>query len=711
METNKDQLKQKISELEGKLRMNPEDRTAQFFLGHTHIELENYKEASDILYDLVRFKPEQVVAYNMAAKAAIFAGHHDRAEEAIETGLKRFPKDAELFINKAALLQSTGRIEEAEKVLEKLSEIYPDHESLASAWGAFYAHTGRKADSLELLLDDLEKNPNDVMKLNLVGFLFSEFGDHIQATEYYIRALRIDPQNLNVLSNIGNAFQVQNETELAIQFLDEGLKIDPDYGPIVCAKASILANHGFSQEMMPEYERGLAQIRKDDTIKISQYMAHKSNYVFYMHYAPGVPRQKIYDEILDWQKKLCADIEEKPAVEFENKTDRGRKLRLGLISTGFKIHPVGQMIIAALKNLNRDAFEIYSYFDAEEKENDFIVDAIKGLSDRVHSSMHIDNHFLVEQIRDDNIDILIEMTGHAEGGKRLPLVAHRVAPVQVKWVGGLFNTSGIPQMDWLITDHVETPEGDDKWYTEKLYRMPDDYIVYNPPFYAPKVKSLPAKENGFITFGNLNNPAKTNSYSIKMWSKILKEVPNSKLMLKSRKFMEEFVQKHLYESFAKNGIEADRLIIEGGEKHQQFLNVYNRIDIALDPHPYTGGLTTCEAIWMGVPVVTLPGETFAGRHAATHLTNADLSQFIAKDEQDYIDIAVRWAKDIEGLEKLRSGLREHVSKTPLVDGPKFAKNLEVGLRHMWAEWCDMKEEADKPPVISKPKPKAKRKKK
>ena len=169
-----------------------------------------------------------------------------------------------------------------------------------------------------------------------------------------------------------------------------------------------------------------------------------------------------------------------------------------------------------------------------------------------------------------------------------------------------------------------------------------------------------------------------------------------------------FAKNHVEEQFAKHGIGIDRLILEGGEPQKQFMESHSRCDIALDPHPYAGGLTTCEALWMGVPVVTLPGETFAGRHAATHLYNAGLPDWIAKDEQDYIDIAEKWANDLEGLAELRAGLREQVANSPLTDGPRFARNLEKALRFMWEDWCDEKQASENKNKQKKSKKKGKK---
>lgn len=711
VKVHKENLKEKISSYKKRLQKDSNDHSATFHLGLNLIELKEYEEASRYLYALVLKNPDQAEVYEAASQALMYAGEFEKAQNVIEHGLKRHPDKAELLINEAAVMQYKGDIARAKELIDQIVEKHPDHPNLELVLGSFYAQIGKGEDALETLLKALHDRPDDVRLLNTIGYLYTQKEDHLTATEYYIKALRINPENPNCLNNIGNCFHSLKNVELSLKFYEEGLKLDPDHGPLICSKGTALANHGMSQEIIEEFERGLKIIKKNNAMKNSQYLIHYSNFVFFMHYVPHILRKKIYEEILRWQKEICSGIEEKEKLSFENQSSKSKKLRIGMISSGFKMHPVGQMIIRAVENIDKDKFEIYTYYDVLEDRTDHIKQQFMDVSDVNRNICSIQNYELVEIIRNDEIDIFIEMTGHAEGGKRLPLIAMRVAPVQFKWVGGLFNTTGIPQMDWLLADSVEIPEGEEKWYSEKIYRMPDDYIVYNPPQHMPDVGGLPAESNDYVTFGNLNNLTKTNSYSIELWSKILRAVPKSKMLLKGNKMDTPFVLEHLTKAFGEHGIDAERIIIEGGEPHPGFLNVYNRIDIALDPHPYTGGLTTCEALWMGVPVVTLPGETFAGRHAATHLTNADMAEFIAKDEQDYIDIAVKWANDIDGLAKLRAGMRDHVSKTPLVDGPRFARNLEKALRHMWGEWCDMKEAASKPKKVSKPKPKKSKKKK
>lgn len=702
------QILHQIKGLEEHLKKKPDDYSMMFALARRYFAVEKYRACSKICHKLKKLGAEQAEVYDIGARSDLGAGYYTDAVDICEAGLKNFPDNFNLHISLASALNKLGRHDEELEISKKAKNLSIDSPASYILMGKHYTSSGQIQQALDVLHEGLQKFPDSATLLNNIGAAYFNVDDNIKASEYYLASLRINPASTDTLINLGSVMEKLKNAGVGMQFFEEALKIDPDNAMAMCSKAISMCNNGLAQEALPLYQQGLDRMR-NSVVEDNVFKINYSNYIFYQHYVPDRSRQLIYDDIRAFYRELCGDIQEKPSVSFKNEPKKDRKLKIGLLSKGFNVHPVGQMIYQALKHLDKGQYELYCFTELMPDKRDYLTEELYALMTKVISVNNMPSHYVVERMREQEIDILIEMAGHSEGGKRLQLIAERAAPVQVKWVGGLFNTSGVPQMDWLISDGVETPHGAEALYTEKIYRMPDDYIVYYPPYYAPEIDRLPAQENGYITFGNLNNLAKTNSYSIEVWSKILHAVPNSKMLLKGNKMHEAFVMDHLYKAFENHGITRDRVIIEGGEAHQEFLNVYNRIDIALDPHPYTGGLTTCEALWMGVPVVTLPGETFAGRHAATHLTNAGMPEWIAKDERDYIDIAVKWAGDIDGLAKLRAGMREHVAKTPLVDGPKFAKNLEIALRHMWGQWCDEKKAADQPKKISKPKPKKSKK--
>jgi predicted O-linked N-acetylglucosamine transferase (SPINDLY family) len=294
------------------------------------------------------------------------------------------------------------------------------------------------------------------------------------------------------------------------------------------------------------------------------------------------------------------------------------------------------------------------------------------------------DQWLAEQIRADRVDILFDLAGHT-GQNRLLVFARKPSPIQVTWAGYV-GTTGLKAMDYLLADRHEVPSGAERHYQERVLRMPDGYVTYDPPAYAPPVTRLPALDRGHVTFGCFNNPAKITPQAVEVWAKILRRLPEARLVLKFRGWDNDSVARRFTEMFLAHAIDSRRLELLGPSPHNEFLAAYSRIDLALDPFPYSGGLTTCEALRMGVPVLTFPGDTFAGRHSLSHLSNVGLTETIARDLDDYVELAVSLAGDLPRLAALRAGLRERMAASPLCDGKRFAADLAAILREIWGGW-------------------------
>jgi protein O-GlcNAc transferase len=292
---------------------------------------------------------------------------------------------------------------------------------------------------------------------------------------------------------------------------------------------------------------------------------------------------------------------------------------------------------------------------------------------------------LVERIREDKIDILIDLSGHT-AANRLVAFAHKPAPVQATWAGYV-GTTGLKAMDWLIADRFQVPPELERYHSEQVYRMPNGYISYEPFVMAPSVGPLSATANGYVTFCSYPNPAKINHATIAAWSRILTAVPSAHLRLRYKWLDTPLNLRRIQDGFAAHGIDAGRIAIDGGGDVRAMMASYNEVDIGLDTFPYSGGLTTCEALWMGVPVVTWPGDRFEGRHSFSHLSNAGLTETIARDLDGYIEVAVALANDLPRLADLRLNLRTRMAASPLCDPDRFVRDLETAFRTMWQAWC------------------------
>jgi protein O-GlcNAc transferase len=379
----------------------------------------------------------------------------------------------------------------------------------------------------------------------------------------------------------------------------------------------------------------------------------------------------------------CLDPSPRRAT-FANVPDPDRRLRLGLLSGSLRNHPVGWLTIAGFEALDPRAYDIVVL--AQHGAHDPIARRFRAIAGDWHDVDTIGDADVAALGRSLGIDVLIDLGGYGDAGRMLAC-AHRPAPVQVKWVGMQNHSSGLAEMDWFITDRWETPAGFESMYSERLLSLPDGYVCYSPPPYAPDVVALPALANEYVTFGCFNNLAKITPQVLAAWASILRRLPGSRLILKTYQFSDALAATRVHAEFAAHGIEPARVELRGKSLHRAFLGEYNQVDIVLDPFPYSGGLTTCEALWMGVPTVTLPGEIFASRHSASHLSNAGLADWVVDDLEGYIELALARAADPQALAALRAGLRSRVKASPLCDAPRFGRNLGAALRHAWRDWC------------------------
>ncbi len=379
----------------------------------------------------------------------------------------------------------------------------------------------------------------------------------------------------------------------------------------------------------------------------------------------------------------CADLLPRGSLPAPRASTAGKRvLNVGLLSGTLRTHPVGWLTVAGLEHLDPDAFQVICLSRAPEMA-DPICKRFLALACLWENVGPLDDEALARRARELEIDILIDLGGYGDAA-RMSACAQRLAPVQIKWVGMQNHSSGLSEMDWFLTDRWETPPALEAVYSERLLRMPDGYVCYSSPTYAPDVVPAPVLENGYITFGCFNNIAKITTRTIATWCEILASVPDSRMVLKTHQFCDAPTAMRFRDAFARSGIDPSRIDTQGSSGHRAFLASYNKIDIVLDPFPYSGGLTTCEALWMGVPTVTLPGEIFASRHSASHLSNAGFSEWVARDIADYIEIARRWARDPACLASLRKTTRARVRNSPLCDAPRYGRALGMALRHAWA---------------------------
>ena len=403
-----------------------------------------------------------------------------------------------------------------------------------------------------------------------------------------------------------------------------------------------------------------------------------------MQYNPRYDAETIFSEHLKFARQFEEPLRSALRPHANTKIAE-RRLKIGYVSPDFRRHPVASFIEPALAAHNRNHCEVFCYSDVPK--HDEITARMKGHSDHWRDIPGIPDGDAAELMRKDGIDILVDLAGHTSHN-RLLLFARKPAPVQVSWIG-YPATTGLSAMDYKIVDEYTDPHGvTERFYTEELIRLPGSFLCYLPDEQSPGVGSLPALGSGHITFGSCNNFAKVSPGVIALWTTILKTIAGSRLIMKAKSLSDCSTRDYVMDMFRRNGIPEQRIELLSWEPSAMgHLNTYNRIDIALDTFPYNGTTTTCEALWMGVPVITLAGNTHASRVGTSLLTNIGIPDLIAGTQEEYVSMAEKLAGDLQRLQSLRGKLRGRMADSMLVDAHRFIAHLEAAYRTIWEKWC------------------------
>ncbi|MFO1360875.1 MAG: tetratricopeptide repeat protein [Burkholderiales bacterium] len=396
---------------------------------------------------------------------------------------------------------------------------------------------------------------------------------------------------------------------------------------------------------------------------------------------PDVAPEAVLEAHRDWAAAVAAPLY--PSTpRFTHSRAPGRRLRVGYVSPDLRRHPVGAMFAPVLERHDPARVEAFCYYNYPR--GDAMTARMRTAAHHWRDVAGLDDAAVADAIRADAIDILVDLVGHTKYTRML-VFARRPAPVQVSWLG-YFNTTGLATMDYFVTDPVSSPPGQDRFFVETLVRLPATRFCFEPPDYMPEVGPLPARQNGHVTFGCLNNLVKLNDRVLALWARILAAVPGARLLLQASALSDPLLQRDFRAWAAALGIPSDRLELRRFVPVEEAARTYHDVDIALDPFPFCGGMTTLDALWMGVPVVTLPQAMIAGRQSASMLANLGLEDLIAADEAAYVAAAVALARDLDRLAALRAGLRERFRASPLADYARFARALETAYAAMWARW-------------------------
>ena len=603
------------------------------------------------------------------------AGRLERAEALYRRVLAAAPEHPDSLHLLGVLAHQSGRGELALELIGTAITAGGDRAIFHHNLGEVLRAAGRLEAALVSYRRAAALEPEWAEAHNHLGVALQELGAYEEAVACYRRALALDPGDATGHNNLGVALQDMGELAEALESYGKALALDPDYPDAANNLGNALKEQGRVAEAVAVY-RAVLEVHPEAVMV-------RSNLLFSAMCLPETTLPAIFAAAVQWDEAHAAAARAGWPEHRPRPGDAGRPPRLGFVSGDFRRHAAGFLTIPALEGLAAAGREITCYSNGLTE--DALTDRFKAASARWRSVLGMPDRALAERIAADGIDILFDLSGHT-AQNRLATFALKPAPLQVTWAGYVA-TTGLAAMDYWLADSHQVPESAEPWYREKIIRMPASYICFEPPAEAPEVPPPPALERGYVTFGSLNFLSKITPEAVALWSRILHRVPGSRLRLKAVGFNGAATQAILRERFAGHGIGAGRLEFLGGSSRTEHLAATAAVDIALDSFPYSGGLTTLETLWMGVPVIVRPGETLCSRHSYGYLASLGFTETVAADAEHYVELAVEWATDLGRLARVRAGLRARLLASPLCDRAGFAAALERASAAIWARHC------------------------
>jgi predicted O-linked N-acetylglucosamine transferase (SPINDLY family) len=597
------------------------------------------------------------------------AGRLEDAAIAYLKLLEPSPNHPDLLRLLGLLRFQQGRGDEAVALLGQAVGLHPDFLDGRRALALVLGKMGRRDDALVQHAEAVSLASGNASAHNDFGCALLESGRLSDAAEVLRLAVDLDPESADALTNLAATLNRMGRLDEASGLAGRAVALRPDHAGSLVLLSAVLASIGDYAGAERAARRAVRLQGADAgawiqlgniSIDVGEPDAAASAYgkavelapdnrvaahnrLYALHLSPTISNGDLLDALRRWGAGQPR-AGERPG----RGRDPERRLRIGYVSADLARHPVGWFMAPVLPNHDRGQVEVVCYSDREVED-----DLTCCLRNHCHdwiSTTGMADQALAERIRDDGIDLLIDLGGHT-ARNRLGTFALAPAPVQVTW-GGLIGTTGLPAMDWLIGDPQQIPAEDEVLYTERIIRLPDGYVCYGPPDYAPAITPPPALRTGRVTFGCFNRLAKLSEETLALWARVLDAVPGGMLMLNTKELACPDLRERVIGRFAKASIGQDRLDLRPGGSHVEMLTAYGEVDVALDPMPYSGGLTTLESLWMGVPVVTLPGRRFCARHTLSHITVLGHPEWAADDTDGYVRIAAGIAADMAELATL-----------------------------------------------------------
>ncbi|MEO8343208.1 MAG: tetratricopeptide repeat protein, partial [Gallionella sp.] len=672
--------------------------------------------ALDAFKTAIKLKPDYAGAYYNIGNALLGNRQMDEAVSNYRHALEIEPDYAEVHCALGVALKQLGKTDSAIKSFLKAKEINPGltevQTNLDIAMHDIFnvsntmLANGQFDDAVASYQRVLDIKSDYAEAHAVIGMALKELGKLDAAVVSYQRALRIKPDLAEVHSNLGNALQDLGQLENAVESYRRALALKPDFMEAHSNLGNALQGLGQLENAVESYRRALALkpnfveahnnlgLALKDLGKLESaidsyrqalelkpdFAEAYSNLLFALNYTANHASSYYLEQARQYGRIVAAKVDAR--FSSWQCAARPERLRVGLVSGDLLNHPVGYFLEALLTHIDPARIELIAYSTVFTEDE--LTKRIRPLFSTWKTLTGLSDEAAANLIHSDGSHILIDLSGHT-GHNRLPVFAWKPAPVQVSWLG-YFATTGVAEMDYLLADVVSVPEVLQAQFTESICYLPDTRLCLTAPGIELAVTPLPALQNSYITFGCFQNLAKVNEDVLAVWGKILAALPNTKLRMQCKLFGEPTQVEQFFQRLQRYNIDPARVTMHGSTQRQAYLAVHADVDMILDTFPYPGGTTTCEALWMGVPTLTLAGDSLLARQGASLLTAARLEEWIASSKEEYILKAISFASDLSTLATLRAGLRQQIEASPLFDAPRFARNFEKALWKMWQNY-------------------------
>jgi len=670
-----DEFKKAIACFERAIRFTPQDSMAYSHLGIVFVRQNKFDKAAEYYQRAIVLNPHNAFAHYNLGNLFQKQAELDKAVGAYQEAIALNNHYPQMHLNLGNVFREQGELDQAIDCYQRALSLNPDYVDAHNNLGELLIEDGKLVEAGNHLQEALALNPKYGKTYHNLGKLREAQGQMDNALVCWQRALELmKPDDARSYFKVGYMLTKRDRFTEAMNYFRQALALEPKHFDAHTNLADVLRSQGMINDAITHYKQALE-------IKPTSIAAHHS-LLWTLNYSDH-DQAAIFLEHQRFNEQHALHLAASISAHLNDREPPQRRLKIGYVSGDFRRHSVAFFIREILAHHNHEQFEIVCYYN--DRKVDKITRQLQAYADSWVDCIDLSDDKLADKIRADQIDILVDLAGHT-AGNRLFVFAMKPAPIQVSYLG-YPNTTGLTAIDYRITDNYRDPqETSEPFSSESLIRIPG-YYCYRPHDDTPPVSELPYFEQGAITFSSFNNYAKMNPDILALWAEVLNTVSGSKLLLKTKVLSDEPIREALKKQLAKMGIAPERLILEAQDVAPAYLKRYHQVDIGLDPSPFNGGTTTCEALWMGIPVVTLVGKTHSSRMGLSILSTLGLTELIAYTSEQYVDICLKLANDTDYLQQLRASMRERMLASPLMDYVNFTYCLEAEYRKMWETWC------------------------